>query len=200
VYDDKKRIHKQATLDLAEREVYFLSRLGGNYFPRVLRAKSFRGYSVVVLEKVNGVELKEAMKKIRRTPSSFCSFVQDCLKLVAVLREEGITHRDIRMDNLLVRDGKPVLMDFGWAVSSRRPYFTPEGLGDSGRPPDGTFCDIYSMGKVFEQINRHRYETFDRVIDLMIEQDASLRVTDPHVLMILFALAATPASRQERRK
>lgn len=200
VYDDKKAIHKQTTADLAEREAYFLSKLSGNYFPRVLRTKSLQGYSIVTLEKVKGLALKEAMKEIRRTPSSFCSFVQHCLNLVAELHRKGITHRDIRADNMLVRNGKPVLLDFGWAVSSRRPYFTPEGLGDSGRPPDGSFCDMYSMGKVFEQINQHRYPTFHRVIELMIEQDASFRVTDHDILMILFASAAASAVRQKRRR
>jgi predicted RNA methylase len=199
VYEDKKTVHKQGTLDLAEREAYFLSKLSSTYFPRVLRAKSLQGYSIVTLEKVKGLALKEAMKEIGRTQSSFSSFLRDCLNLVAELRRNGITHRDIRADNMLVRNGKPVLMDFGWAVSSRRPYFTPVGLGDSGRPPDGSFCDMYSMGKVFEQTSQHRYPTFDRVIQLMIEQDASLRITDPDVLRILFRSAAATALRQKRR-
>ena len=199
VYDDRKVIHKQATLDLAEREAYFLSQLSSNYFPRVLHTKSLQGYSIVTLEKVKGLPLKEAMKDIRKTPSSFCSFVQHCLNLVTELRRKGITHRDIKMGNLLVRNGKPVLMDFGWAVSIRRPYFIPEGLGDSGRPPDGSFCDIYSMGKVFEQINQHQYPAFDGVIEVMIEQDASLRITNPDILMILFASAAS-ALRQKSRE
>jgi serine/threonine protein kinase len=200
VYDDKKIIHKQATLDLAEREAYFLSKLSSTYFPRVLRTKSMQGYSIVTLEKVKGLALKEAMKDIRSTPSSFCSFVQDCLKLVAELRRKGITHRDIRADNMLVRDRKPVLMDFGWAVSTSRPYLTPEGLGDSGRPPDGSFCDMYSMGKVFEQTNQHRYPAFDRVIELMTEQDTSLRVTNPDVLLALFVSSAASTRRQKRRE
>jgi serine/threonine protein kinase len=194
VYDDEKVIHKQTTRDLAKREAYFLSKMRGHYFPRVLRAKSLQGFSIVTLEKVRGVDLEEAAKDIRRTPSSFCSFVQDCLGVVAELRRKGISHRDITADNVLVRDGKPVLLDFGWAVSGRRPYFTPDGLGDSGRPSDGSFCDVYSMGKVFDQINQHRYPMFDRVIGLMIEEDASLRVTDPDVLMTLFSSAAASSS------
>ncbi len=199
VYDDKKVIHKEATLDLAAREAYFLSKVSSNYFPRVLGAKSLQGYSIVTLEKVKGLALEEAVRDICRTPSSFCLFVKDCLNLVRELRRKGITHRDIRADNMLVRGGKPVLVDFAWAVSSRRPYFTPEGLGESGRPPDGSFCDMYSMGKVFEQINQHQYPTFDRVIELMIEQDASLRVSNPDVLMILFSSAAASAQRREKR-
>jgi len=199
VYDDKKTVHKQATLDLAEREAYFLSQLNSDYFPRVLHSKSLQGYSIVTLEKVKGLPLKEAMKEIRRTSSSFCSFVQDCLSLVAELCRNGITHRDIRVDNMFVRNGKPVLVDFGWAVSSRRPYITPEGLGVSGRPTDGSFCDMYAIGKVFEQINQHQYKAFDHIIELMTEQDASLRVTDAHVLKVLFETAAAPTRHQKRR-
>ena len=85
--------------------------------------------------------------------------------------------------------GKPVLTDFMWAVSDERPYFTPDDLGRPGRPPDGSFCDVYSMGKVFEQVNGHRHAAFDPVIDLMTDPDASLRVVNLDVLRILFACA-----------
>jgi hypothetical protein len=83
-----------------------------------------------------------------------------------------------------------VLTDFGWAVSEKHAYFTPQGLGAAERPPDGSFCDVYSMGRVLEQVNRHRYPPFDLVIELMTEPNASMRVTDVGILKVLLATVA----------
>lgn len=190
VYDGGDVIWKQATLDLAEREAYFLSRLDSDYFPRVREVRSEGAYSVIALEKVRGVLLPEATDDLISTPAKFLTFAQHCLRLLGELKRKGIIHRDIRPDNLLVRDGKPVLIDFGWAVSEAQPYFTPQWLGGSERPPDGSFCDVYSMGKVLEQVNQRRYPEFDLVIELMVEPDAALRVTDLTVLEALFNTVA----------
>jgi len=196
VYDDGRMIHKQATLDLAEREAYFLSRLNCRYFPRVLRVESRQDWSVVTFEKISGRPLREALSEIRRNPETFYSFVQGCLDILEELRKKGITHRDIRIDNMHVRKGKPILMDFGWAISGNRPYSTPAGLGDSGRPSDGSFCDAYSMGKVLEEVNQHRYQEFDSALELMTEPEAHFRITNLKILKVLFASAAACSRRK----
>jgi hypothetical protein len=79
------------------------------------------------------------------------------------------------------------LIDFGWAISSDIPYITPPGLGGPERPKAGSFCDVYSMGKIFQQINKQNYHCFDLVIELMVEEDESLRITDLEMLRTLFS-------------
>jgi hypothetical protein len=88
-----------------------------------------------------------------------------------------------------VRDGKPVLLDFAWAVSEEAPYFSPAGLGGYERPPSGPFSDVYSMGKILEYLNRRRHLAFDRVISLMTNKHKSLRIADLSVLRTLFDAA-----------
>jgi len=191
VYDQGDTVCKQTTLDLASREEEFLSQLKGDYFPRALESRSEETHSVVVLEKVRGIPLSDAKGDVSASPDKLHTFIQHCLNLLGELKQRGISHRDIRPDNILVRNDKPVLIDFGWAASDASPYFAPEELGNRlgylGRPPDGSFCDVYSMGKVLGAINQHRYPAFDYVIDLMTNPEQSLRITDLKVLRILFA-------------
>jgi len=189
VYTDDKVIYKQASLDLAQREANFLSELNSDYFPKILKSWSEDKYSVVVYEKILGAPLNGLVEDINNSPEEMYHFIEDCLNILGELKTKGIVHRDIRPDNMLMRDGKPVLVDFGWAVSEKQPYFTPWGLGTSGRPPDGSFSDIYSMGKVFEWVNQGKYSKFTNIIELMAEPDAYLRVTDLAILKLLFTMA-----------
>jgi 2-polyprenyl-3-methyl-5-hydroxy-6-metoxy-1,4-benzoquinol methylase len=190
VYDGAGVCYKQATLDLAEREAQFLSKFDSDYFPRIRDIKSEKGYSVITLEKIDGLPLLKAKDDISSDPVKLTTFTNHCLSLLGELKCKGVIHRDIRPDNIIIRDGKPVLIDFGWAVSDMLPYFTPPELGNRERPPDGSFCDVYSMGKVLEQVNQHRYPAFDLVIALMMETDQTLRITDLEILKILFASVA----------
>jgi len=198
IYDCGDVIYKQATLDLAEREEPFLSQIESDYFPKVLDSWSEGNYSVLVLEKVQGQRLNEAIPEINGTPEKLHAFILHCLDLLIILKQKGLIHRDIRLDNILIRNGKPVLIDFGWAISPDQPYITPPGLGDSYRPDDDSFCDIYSMGKVIQNVNKHKYSSLDLVIDLMVEPNASLRVTDIEILKVLFnSLAQTLSGENE---
>jgi uncharacterized coiled-coil protein SlyX len=185
VYDGGSVVHKQGTLDLAEREAYFLSRLSSGYFPRALGTCSANGFSVVVLEKIHGLPLRKAADSLVATPAALLNFCKECLNLLRELKCAGVKHRDIRPDNIFVRNGRPVLFDFGWAVSDEKPYVTPPLLGGAERPPDGVFCDVYSMGRVLEGLNQHRYPEVDLVLELMTEPDASLRIADLDVLQAI---------------
>lgn len=200
VYDGGDAIYKQATSDLAQREALFLSQFSKAYFARVLDTSYRSGYSVIKLEKIHGLPLDDVKAETCSSSAILFTFIQHCLTLLDEFMSKGIVHRDIRRDNILVRDGKPVLIDFGWAISDTHPYFTPSHLGDTERPPDGSFCDIYSMGKVLEQVNGHRYPAFDLVIELMTETDASLRITDLAILRTLFNVVAESAGSYAREK
>jgi SAM-dependent methyltransferase len=186
IYDGDDVIYKQTTLDLAEREAALLSKLESSYFPRVRGLTLGNDFSVVELEKIVGEPLLKAVKFLRADRTRFYKFICHCLDILNELRRVGIIHRDICAENILLRDEEPVLLDFSWALSDNRPCITPPGLGRTGRPSDGSFSDIYSMGKVFEQVNEHCYPEFDLVIALMTALDPLLRVSDVDILRTLF--------------
>jgi len=190
VYDAGDCILKQAVLDLALREAWFLDRFDNEYFPRVYEKGSENTWSFIKLEKIEGVRLALAVDDVAGTAVKFHTFIGHCLQILGFLAKQGITHRDIRMDNIMLRNNSPVLIDFGWAISDANRYFDPAGLGDDGRPPDGIFDDVYSMGKVLEKVNGNRYAEFSKIIGFMIAGDRALRINDLQVLQYLFSVAS----------
>lgn len=189
VYSLDGVICKQATLNLADREAEFLNRLSGKaYFPKLLKSEVIvdDGYSILLLEKIEGKSLVESIPDILESRKTFYEFVSSVLEILAELQSAGILHRDIRDDNFLVCDNIPILIDFGWAISETTTFFTPSELGVDKTPPDKSFSNVYQMGILLDKINSNRYADFDLVISRMIDPDSTTRTEDITVLRNLF--------------
>jgi hypothetical protein len=180
------RIYKQTSFDLASREHVLLSRLDGPYFPRSFGTGQGAGWTGMPwtsceLELIDGTTLSEdALDDPVR-------FTHGLLDALGTLRDAGIVHRDLRADNVLVRDGLPVVIDFGWAVAPGLPHVTPAGLGDDGRAPEG-FDDVYASGVMLAGLAA-AHPVLASVAEAMTRRDAAQRVTD---LDTLHALLDTP--------
>jgi hypothetical protein len=165
------RMIKQVTGDMALHEAKILERLQGAYFPRVISSEQCDGYSVLVMERITGADLAEARAGISATPKRLAAFLKECLAILDQLRAAAIRHRDIRAGNVMVRDGHPVLIDFGWAAAGDETYLSPGGLGGLERIKAGPPCDTYSMGKVFEQIIPRDSKLFAPLLQKMLAPD-----------------------------
>jgi tRNA A-37 threonylcarbamoyl transferase component Bud32 len=192
VYDGGDVIYKQATRDLVHREQSILSKLESPFFPRVLEVNECGDSSVLVLEKINGINLERYSSTITSSVGNLMLFALECLQILNELQIRGIQHRDIQPGNILIRDDKPVLIDFGWAVSEDLPMFVPAGLLSVSE--DAQACDAYAIGKILLALTEPKYPELASVFALMTEPDPLARVTSATDLSALLKLAAASAA------
>ncbi len=183
VYDGGPEvIVKQTSAGLAVREKKFLDELAADYFPRVISSRMEAEYSVYHMEKIHGPLLSQVDPSLFDETSCFYELVYHCFKIIQQLQDKGIVHRNIFADNIIMRDGKPVLIDFGWSEMPGNACIIPLSLP---RAPDGQPCDIYSLAETLREIGANRYPELDRLFTLMMDSDPSLRITDAKTLLFL---------------
>lgn len=180
IYDDPAAglVTKQATLDLAEREAEFLRRLRSDYFPKVVSSERGDGFSTVTMKRIVGELLEEAAPRIRKDLQTIARFALDCLNILEELNAAQIVHRDIYMKNILVRDDRPVLLDFAWSVWRGSPYETPRSDEIQYGDHDGVNVDTFMMGHVLKRVNDGTFPEMSELADLMSHDLPSLRLTD----------------------
>lgn len=79
---------------------------------------------------------------------------EQCKQILSDLKDKGIEHRDIRPDNLLVKDNTIKLIDFGWATGPTGEHLgdPPKCLGFGYKCTEG-FSDAFSMNKVIRELD-----------------------------------------------
>jgi hypothetical protein len=172
---------KQATGDLAMHEARVLGRLQGAHFPRVISSDQREGFSILNMERIDGIALVDSLWEVAASPKCLAAFMRECLTIIEEMRAAATEHRDIRMENLLVRDSRPVLIDFGWSQSQGEPYAAPSHVGGLERIPSGPPCDLYSMGRVFEQLVPKGSAVFVPLLERMLTPD-TVRALSPACL------------------
>jgi serine/threonine protein kinase len=131
------------------------------------------GFFYLLMEFVDGVNLREAMRAGRFTPEQALAVVPPVCEALQYAHDHGIVHRDIKPENLLMdREGRVKIADFGIAkmlgeMSEAMPagasaeagatmgagtpqYMAPEQRARAGRV-DGR-ADLYSLGVVFYEM------------------------------------------------
>ena len=128
---------------------------------KVHRFWKANGTAYMVMPYYAGQTLKDARRDMIEPPDEIWlrALVEPLLGALELLHREGVYHRDIAPDNiLLLPDGRPVLLDFGSArrvIGDRtqtltailKPNFAPvEQYADEAGMRQGPWTDLYSLG------------------------------------------------------
>ncbi|MDT8717013.1 protein kinase family protein [Clostridium sp. 19966] len=108
-------------------EAVILSKLKDKRIPELLGVINEKGFYGFVLEFKEGFTVKELLFKRNHkfTMEEFFNIGIQLISIIRYLHENGIVHRDIRIPNVLINDGKVNLLDFGlsrWANNDNYPY------------------------------------------------------------------------------
>ena len=109
-------IDDPAVLDLYVKEAWNSKRLKAGFFPKAVIPKK-RTHRYYVMKLVEGVNLKEHLKKRKLSVEDTVSLAKMLLKMEQYLLKFDLVHGDIKPENIMVseRDGKHVfkVIDFG---------------------------------------------------------------------------------------
>lgn len=132
--------------NLTANEARILQSLSGRHFPKLIEAT----------DEYVDIEDCGEMLGAGNLPDDWREQLREVL---VELSSFNILHRDIRLDNLMVKDGVIKLIDFGWAkiTGENDVMKVPDLLGYPNKAPWG-YDDSYSMGKIFKQVEAWKDE------------------------------------------
>lgn len=124
------------------------------------------GFYILLMEFVDGVNLRQAMTAGRFTPEQALAIVPPVCEALQYAHEHGIVHRDIKPENLLLdREGRVKIADFGIAkimgadssgvgMAESQPAGTPQYMAPEQKEHRVTDhrTDIYSLGVVLYEM------------------------------------------------
>lgn len=124
------------------------------------------GFYYLLMEFVDGVNLRQAMKAGHFTPEQALAVIPPVCEAMQCAHDHGIVHRDIKPENLLLdKEGRIKIADFGIAkmlhaegaetdVTESQPAGTPQYMAPEQKDTRGVDhrADIYSLGVVLYEL------------------------------------------------
>ncbi|HYD62526.1 MAG TPA: protein kinase [Noviherbaspirillum sp.] len=144
-------------------EAKMLAQFDSQSLVKVHRFWEGNGTAYMVMPFYEGITLKQALKQRRITPSEawIRVLLSDLFDAIEIIHRGQCLHRDIAPDNiLLLKDGRPLLLDFGAArrvigdltqclTAILKPGYAPiEQYADIAGLRQGPWTDIYALAAV----------------------------------------------------
>jgi hypothetical protein len=153
----------QAGLRSFINEARLLAQFDHPSLVKVYRFWEANGTAYMVMPFYEGLTLKETLQKLGKPPDE--NWLKDLLRplidALAIIHREQCFHRDIAPDNILIlKDGRPVLLDFGAArrvigdmthaltVILKPGYAPVEQYAEMPSMKQGAWTDIYALASV----------------------------------------------------
>ena len=196
-----------------EKEAHALAALNHPHIVGVHDFGKAGGFYFLLMEFVDGVNLRQLLQAKRLTPKEALSIVPPICEALQCAHDQGIVHRDIKPENLLIdKAGVVKIADFGIAKMVHRDADSPvcadsEQTGVSASLPFGTpdyaapeqqdnsvvtdhRADIYSLGVVlYEMLTGERPK--ENIVPPSKRVQVDIRIDE----IVLRALAKTPELR-----
>ena len=154
VYEKEKSFIKIGTPWLINNEIPFLKELAKyDCFPHLISEGVEGDLKMIEISRVPGSNFTDFFKDVRHQRKAYlCSFIDEALKVLFILNENNICHRDFLPSNLMVWEEngrcRVGLIDFGWAVENNRNVVAhPLHLGGYYRHKDKD-SDLYTLGSL----------------------------------------------------
>ena len=144
-------------------EARLLARFDHPSLVKVYRFWEDNATAYMVMPYLQGITLRDARKAMAHAPDEawILSVIHPMLDALELLHREGVFHRDIAPDNILLPPvGPPILLDFGAArhvISDRtqsltailKPSYAPiEQYAEMTQMRQGPWTDLYALGAV----------------------------------------------------
>lgn len=143
----------------AGNEFDVLRRISSPYLPRIYDVFPPHNDVHVKMDYIQGPTLQDVRREFPWSLDRWWEFAQEMLSAVQALENHHLLHRDIKPSNIILReeDGRPVLIDFGFAVrlgieaqvAGAPLYLPPEALTSTEPPPS---TDRYALATVLFQV------------------------------------------------
>jgi serine/threonine protein kinase len=150
------------------REARALAKLN---HPNIVTVHDFgeqNGWYFLLMELVDGINLRQAMQSNRFTPEQALNIVPKICEALQFAHGEGVLHRDIKPENILLdakgrvkiadfgiaklgaNDGEAITLTMSGAQMGTLAYMAPEQIEHPGEVDHR--ADIYSLGVVFYEL------------------------------------------------
>lgn len=144
-------------------EARLLAHFNHHGIVKVHRFWEANGTAYMAMPYVHGPTLRDVRRSMKAPPTEawFRTVLDPLLDALEMLHAEGIYHRDIAPDNILLpRTGEPVLLDFGAArrvigdctqtfTAVLKPSYAPiEQYAEATQLKQGPWTDLYALGAV----------------------------------------------------
>ena len=152
----------QAGLRSFINEAKMLAKFAHPALVEVYRFWEANGTAYMVMRFYQGETLRQQLARADKTfdEESIAQIMAPIFDALAMLHREQVYHRDIAPDNIMLSDGRPVLLDFGSArriigdatqalTTVLKPGYAPvEQYVDDGTMKQGPWTDVYALGGV----------------------------------------------------
>ncbi len=148
-------------------EARLLARFDHPSLVKVYRFWEDNATAYMVMPFLQGTTLRDTRRRMAHPPDEawIRSVIAPILAAIELLHREGVYHRDIAPDNILLQnEGPPILLDFGAArrvISDRtqsltailKPSYAPiEQYAEMAQMRQGPWTDLYALGAVIHYL------------------------------------------------